>query len=178
MAHFATLSDVKAYANVTSSEFDGELTLMLDAAEDVVRSLIRPVSSSQVTERVTAHGGTVLLSGRPVGDVLLNGGAVTGFWVDAAAGLLHDVPTVYGPLTASYTVGNGNVPAAVTLATAIIAGHLFETQRMPGQMSDRPAGFGGLDGVPDMPVPGQGYALPNRAQQLLEPFMLPVGQIA
>src|SRR5690348_6643766 len=118
MAVFATLGDLKQHLNITSTADDGELGLMLDAAEDVVRSVVgQQFPGSTVTERVSNIGGTVILSGRPVDDVLLDGGAVSGYSVNRAAGLLHDVPHTGLPMTATYTVGGGGIPASITLAT-------------------------------------------------------------
>ena len=173
MAVLATIGDLKTHLNISSTADDGELTLMLDAAEDVVRSLIgSQFPGASVTERVTSVGGTVILAGRPVDDVQLNGGAVDGFTVNRAAGLLYDVPYTVGPLTATYTTGGGGIPASITLATLIIAAHLHETQRMPGLSRDSaPAGFGGADGVPDMGDVGRGFAIPRRAEELLRPHM-------
>ncbi len=169
MAVFATLGDLKAHLNLnlSSTANDGELALMLDAAEDVVRSLIgSQFPGVSVTERVVSVGGTVILSGRSVDDVQLNGGAVDGFTVNRAAGLLYDVPHTAGPLTATYTTGGGGVPAAITLATLIIAAHLWETQRgnAGGPVAAENADAFG-------PPPVAGYAIPNRARDLLARYV-------
>jgi hypothetical protein len=176
MAEFATLADVKEHTNVTAAASDAELTLMLDAAEDVVRSLVGSFAPTTVTERVTVVGGTVILSRSPSGPVTLttaDGTALTGFEENRTAGLLYDVPTYNGrTATASYPAGGGIVPASVTLATAIITEHLFETQRRPGFTSGTPAGFGGVDGVPDAGISNRtGFAIPHRAEELLRPWM-------
>lgn len=189
MGQFATLADVKKQINSTSSVNDDELTLMLDAAEERVASLVGSFDAVAVTERVTVHGGTVLLSQRPSGPVLLNGGAVTGFTTSPQAGVLYDVPygapcdvpfgmsydTPHsgGVLTATYTTaGDGTPPASVTLATAIIAAHLWDSQRgfapNPLQPPEDLAAFGGRPS----------FAIPNRAKELLEPYLLSSGQAA
>jgi hypothetical protein len=80
----------------------------------------------------------------------------------------------YGTYTVTYTSGRADLPAAIRLAVLIIAEHLFETQRRPGFTHRRPAGFGGADGIPDATNPvGTGYAIPSRAQELLQPYMMP-----
>lgn len=166
MAAFATLLDVKRHLNMTSTTHDDELQLMVDAATDVVVGLIgQDFTASVVSERVVARGGTVILSRRPiVGDVVLNGGAVTGFSLNRSAGLLIDVPYVYGPLVATYTVGDGLVPAAVSLATMVIASHLWESQRGTSPTALQAADTNEF-------VPGLGFTVPNRAKELLEPYM-------
>ncbi len=168
MAEFVTLADVKRHTNITASANDDELVTMLDAAEDIVRSLVGSFAAATVTERVTAAAGTVILSRPPARAVTLtyrDGTAITGFTVSAAAGLLHDVPVLNGTvLTASYPVGSGVVPASVTLATAIITAHLWETQR--GAASPSPLAPDGAG-----PGSGAGFALPNRARELLAPYI-------
>lgn len=174
---FASLDDVKAHLNITKTVDDDELTMMLDAADDVVASLVGSFDAAEVTERVASCGGTVLLARRPATEVTLadsSGGAITGFTVSSAAGLLYDVPWSCGPLTATYTAGDGLVPAAVSLATVIITANLWQTQRGPASSS------GPLAATPadDLSaIPGLGYAIPNRARELLQPY-LPSVQIA
>lgn len=181
MAEFATLEDVKKHLNMTSTANDDELGLMLDAAEDVVRSLVGSFAAVEVTEPVAVHGGTAILSRRPVvGDVVLSDESLTGFTVDREAGLLRNVGytasvgwAYWGTtqLTATYSTGGGVAPAAVELATLIIVGHLWETQRgtSPSALT--------LQGEDAGPTFGAGYAIPNRAKDLLAPY-LRSGQIA
>jgi hypothetical protein len=168
VAEFATLPDVKAHTNKTTAVDDGELTLMLDAAEDVVRPLVGSFAPVTVTERVAVTGGTVLLSRVPTGAVTLtdaDGTAVTGFVTSAEARVLYDVSTWRSHLTASYPAGPGTVPAAVTLATAIIAAHLWETQR---GTSPSALALQQPDADPGAVVVGAGHAIPDRAKELLE----------
>lgn len=171
MAEFASLADVKTHLNLTSSANDGELTLMLDAAEDVVRSIVGSFTAVAVTERVAATGGTVLLSRHPQGEVTLtrDGVAVDGFTTNSAAGLIYDVPSGYGQLVASYSAGPGVVPAAVKLATLIITSHLWETQR-----GASPSALSLQQPDADPFVGGVGFAIPNRARELLDPYIRPV----
>jgi hypothetical protein len=183
MSQFATLSDLKPHLNKQSSADDAELQVMLDAATEVVASYVGDYVSGAVSERVVARGGQVLLSRRPVvGDVTLTtvpgwgsltgwdsitsaGGQVTGHTVDAASGVVYDVAAC-GPLTATYTVGASTVPAAVTLATVIIAGHLYETQR-----GVAPTPLAPDQGDEFALTPGLGFAIPNRAKELIEPYV-------
>lgn len=171
MAEFASLEDLKTHLNVQSSDNDDELLLMLDAAGEMVGSLVGSFDAVAVTERVAANGGTtIVLSQRPTGSVTLTdywGNALTGFTVNAAAGLVYDVPSYTAPLTASYSAGDGTAPAAVRLATVIIAAHLWETQRGPAS----PSGPLAASADDFSTVPGLGYAIPNRARELLQPFV-------
>jgi hypothetical protein len=115
---FASPDDVKAHLNITKAINDDELGMMLDAAGDVVVSLVGSFDAEAVTERVTANGGTVVLARRP------------------ASG----VQTQRGPASSSG-------PLAATPADDLSA------------------------------IPGLGYAIPNRARELLQPY-LPSVQIA
>ena len=158
---------------------------MLDAAVDVVEGIIGPLTAKSVTETHRNVSSDVLVLRRmPVVDLvsvsmgsgsLVSSLPVDDFDLDADTGLLRraDGGWLSGSFTVTYSVGRPTVPAAVRLAILVIAGHLFETQRMPGfQSADSlPAGFGGLDGVPDARLPGLGYAIPNRAQELLTPYI-------
>ena len=171
MAEFASLADVKAHLNKASNVDDSELTLHLDAAEDIVRGLVGSFQSTAVAEAVAVVGGTALLSGRPVGEVTVadyDGVAIEGFTISADAGLLKGLPWDYRPITVTYTTGTDSVPASVTLGTALIAAHLWETQRGngPGALALQdptadPTAFAGV----------ASYAIPNRAKELLEPYV-------
>jgi hypothetical protein len=66
-----TLTDLKAHLNVTTSDDDGELADMLDAAVDVVEGIVGPITSKTVTETHYAMSSDVLVLRRmPVGDLL------------------------------------------------------------------------------------------------------------
>jgi hypothetical protein len=79
--------------------------------------------------------------------------------------LLTGMPFVMGPFEITYRVGRNPIPANIAQAARIILGHLWETQRgasgLPLQGSDD-SSF----------VPGFGYAVPNRALELLKPDSL------
>lgn len=162
---FITLGEVKAHANVTDNSHDDELDLFRGAAEEAVEGIIGPVRHRTVTETVRDPGGLVLLSQWPV----LSIDSVTAEGVDVtntpnvAAGMVE--VRAYGTVTITYTVGRAVVPDSVRVAALIIAEHLWTTQRgqAPSVFTD--------EGV--QPVPGMAYSIPNRATDLLRPYMLP-----
>jgi hypothetical protein len=168
----ASVVDLKQHLNMTSTTDDDELQLILDAAERVVTSIAGNWGGETVTESVPVVGGTAILSGRPGSPVLSNGLPVGGT-VDNAAGLITGLGGMYGSsqrLTVTYSVRGGTVPADILLATLIIAGHLWETQRgtAPSALAlQDPNGFGDTTSV------GLGFAIPNRAQELLAPYSRP-----
>lgn len=169
MAVFATLEQLKRHLNKTSSADDDELQDVLDAATEVVESLTGMAFGAEpVTERVTIARGVAVLSRRPViGPVSVDGSPVGEDSIDRPAGLVYDLHTYYRrSAEATYTAGNGVVPASVMLACLIIAGHLWDTQRgttlSPLSQQDLDTGQGFV---------GAGFAIPNRAKELLEPYL-------
>jgi len=162
----ASLADLKQHLNITSAASDDELQLMLDAAEDLVRSLVGDQALGSVTESVSVVGGTAILSRRPTGTVLVSGVPIGGA-VNAAAGLVTGLGSYYsGSLTVTYPVDSVQ-PASVLLATLIIAAHLWETQR--GTSPSALALQGDVD--PSAFAGGSGFAIPNRARELLAPYV-------
>ncbi|MFB8251721.1 hypothetical protein ACFC5H_08950 [Streptomyces rochei] len=73
----------------------------------------------------------------------------------------------------TYTAGRGEVPPTINLAARILLQHLWRTQYGASR------GLGSIGGGDDFsvtePVPGWGYAIPNRVLQLLEPYKVPPG---
>ena len=159
-----TVDEVKRHANITSSTSDTEIELMRDAAQDAVEGLIGPVLWRTVTQRISANGSTLVLNTLPVVSVTsltLNGSAVT--YTATDGGMLADV-TVTGDVVATYVAGRTQVPGAVRLAALIIAAHLWQTQlgSAPTQLQDD---------FSAVPTVGVGYAIPNRAADLLAPYL-------
>lgn len=182
-----TLDDLRRHNNQTSTADDLELQNHLDAAVEVVEGLIGPIGSpAAVTEtHYNVSGDVLVLRRMPVGalvSVSSRVGATTtaltlaDYELDAATGLVRVASGARfgGSYAVTYTTGRAVLPASVHLAVLIVAEHLWQTQRMPGMEQTMP-GFGGADGIPDAgsSVP-RGFAIPNRAQELLAPFMMPV----
>lgn len=181
-----TVDDLKTHLNLTDDTHDTELGTMLDAAIEVVEGLIGPLDLTPVTERHRhVNSDHIILQRMPVGSLTAVSSVtygvespytVTDFDLDTDTGILRSTYGYWltGDFAVTYTTGRYETPAAVRLAVLIIAAHLWETQRMPGfQSSDSlPAGFGGADGIQDASPIGTGYAIPNRALELLRPHLL------
>lgn len=166
---FITLGEVKAHANIPSSQtsHDVELDMIRGSAEEVVQGLIGPVLWRTVVEVVRPRSGAAILSTLPVQSVtsVVNDGAVvSGYTLNGRAGLVEGVET-RSALTVTYVAGRAVVPDAVRLAALIIAGHLWQTQR-----SGAPSALPSQDF--DVPM-GLGFAIPARALDLLQPYLLP-----
>jgi hypothetical protein len=148
-----------------------------------------PLVNRSVTERseMQSFQTVIPVRQRPLVSVTsitgASGGAIdisAGLDLDTNAGLIKrklGLP-FYGPffawlpqVTVVYVAGWGaSVPAAFSAAARIILQHLWEAQRGPLAMP--------MAGEPAVMVPGFGYAIPNRAAELLDgsqhgiPFMV------
>lgn len=176
-----TLEEAKEQLNITSSSSDVELQAYIDSLTAVVERYVGPVEQREVSETVEG-GAVVCLRRTPVVALtaftpLLTGGTsveVVDVVVDGSTGIVRRVDggrLTGGPWTVTYTAGRGEVPATINLAARMLLQHLWRTQN-----SARAPVFGGGDdfSVGD-PVPGFGFAVPNRVLQLLEPYRLPPG---
>lgn len=169
MADFVTVSDVKAQANIpaTDAAHDVELMRYAKAAQEVVESIVGRVIQVTATETVTTRTGSVSLANAPilsVTSVTSNGVAVTDYKRVDGYALLTGLPT--GDVTVVYTAGRASAPFAVQVAGAIIGAHLWDSQR-----GNAPSA---MPAMLDTFVPtGSGFAIPNRAMELLSPFILP-----
>lgn len=175
-----TLDDLKAHLNDTGGADDAELLPMLDAAVEVVEGIAGPLSAGDVTE---THYGVasrlLVLRKAPVSAVAAvsvtpAGGVATAWTADAYTldgdlGALRSVAGMFfGDVTVTYTVTPVATPAAVSLAILVVAAHLWETQRGAG-----PSPIPGQPDSGEVFAPGVGYAIPNRARELLTPFIVP-----
>lgn len=95
--------------------------------------------------------------------------------VDGPTGVIRrlDGGRFYGPLRIVYVAGRAIIPANLSSASRIILQHLWRTQY--GASRGLSGVGGGDDYLVTEPIPGFGYAIPNRALQLLEPDRLPPG---
>ena len=178
------LQDAKDMLNIpqTVTTSDSEIQSFIDTIESSLRSYTGgPVVNRTITgERAEMmdYQTVIAVRQRPLVSVTsitsASGGAIdisAGLDLDANAGLIRrklGLP-FYGPffswlpqVTVTYVAGWGTeVPAAFNTAARIILAHLWDTQHGP---SVRPS-MGGMD----LTTPqGFGYAIPNRAAELLE----------
>jgi hypothetical protein len=170
-----SLADAKAHLNITSTAHDDELRGWIEAVTAAVEYFTGPVVIRTVVEDHTANRASVLALRQPpvlsltsVSPVLAGG---TSYAVDgldvSSTGIVCSLAgnTFYGPLRVTYVAGRRVVPAAITSAARIILQHLWRTQQGPGRPQ---RGIDDFDVTE--PIPGLGYAIPNRAVQLLDPY--------
>ncbi|WP_435252034.1 head-tail connector protein [Streptomyces tendae] len=179
-----TLEDAKAQLNTKSDVDDTELQAYIDSVTAVIEEFVGPVEPREVTEQHDAgHGRRVLvLRTMPVLSLtsvtpLLVGGVsypVDGLVLDEESGEVRrrNGGSFRGLLQVVEQAGRLSVPSTINLAARMLVQHLWRTQR--------PSRGGGLAGGGDdysvaSPIPGFGYAVPNRVLELLQPYRLPPG---
>ena len=172
-------ADAKKHLNKTSTGDDDEIRAMNEAVTAAVEWYVGPVVVRTVVED---HNVTVAqaLALRQVPALeltsvtaVLSGGTsydVDDLDLNGASGIVRrkDGGLLYGPLRVTYPAGRRVVPAAITLGARIILQHMWRTQQGPGRPQ---LGVGDFDVTE--PIPGLGYAVPNRALQILSPYQLP-----
>jgi len=177
-----TLDEAKAQLDIDSSAHDTELQVYLDALPAAIEGYVGVIEQRAVTDIVEGCGPTLSVLHPPVLTVTALSGALTGgtvydvdtLHVNGPAGIIRRLDGGHftgGPFTVSYTAGRATVPPTIKLAALILLQHLWRTQYGASRVPS-----GGADdwSVTD-PIPGFGYAVPNRVLQLLEPFKLPPG---
>ncbi|MFE1550578.1 head-tail connector protein [Streptomyces sp. NPDC058718] len=172
-----TLAEAKAQLDIQTTTSDTELQAYIEAITSAVEGIVGPVENREVVELVEARGPTMTLLQAPVVSLtsfvpVLDGGTaldVAGLHLYGAIGEVRRKSGgsfCGGPWTATYTAGRGTVPPTINLAARILLQHLWRTQ----YGAARGNVGGGDDYDVNEPIPGFGYAIPNRVLQLLEPF--------
>lgn len=175
-----SLANAKAQLNITSNRSDDEIRGWLESVTDLVAQFTGITVRRSFTDLITlppSGARAFVLKHSPVisltsvdGDT----GAVASLDVDSATGVVRPVSggLVSGSFRVTYSAGRAEIPAPIRGAALIILQHLWRTQR---NASRGPVPGGGSDFSVSEPIPGLGYAIPNRALQLMEPYRLPPG---
>ena len=176
-----TLNEAKAQLDIETNGDDAELQAYIDAVTVPIENLVGVVEQREVTETVNGAGTILCLLKTPAVALVsvtpqLTGGVpldVAQLHLDGATGIVRHLNGGRfhgGPWTVTYSAGRAEIPATVTLAARILVQHLWRTQ------------YGGARGQGSSddyavtePIPGFGYAIPNRVLQLLEAHKLPPG---
>ncbi|MFD5975564.1 hypothetical protein [Streptomyces bacillaris] len=178
-----SLADAKRHLKMPPgrSDQDDEIRGWTESITRGIEGMCGPVVVRTVTERHhVRRAATVALQHTPVLELVsvtpVQGGgpgyAVDDLDLDPDTGVVRrlDGGTLTGLLLFTYTAGRPVVPANITAAARIIVQHLWRTGQGPGRPQ---IGTGDFDVTE--PITGFGYAIPNRALQLLEPDRLPPG---
>ncbi|MGW6295167.1 hypothetical protein [Streptomyces sp. NPDC055058] len=178
-------ADAKKHLNIpiSSTGDDEEIRDWNAATAMIVEHFVGPVARRTVTERHSfTAAATRVLRQVPALELLTVAPVLTGgtSYDPAALDLDGDTGTVqrldggllYGPLRFTYTAGRAVVAPNIAQAGRIILQHLWRTQRGSAR---GPVIAGGDDYNVTEPIAGLGYAIPNRALELMEPDRLPPG---
>ena len=178
------LQDAKDMLNIpqATTTSDAELMAFIATVETSLEGMTGgPLVNRSITERAELTDGYTVLQvrQRPLVSVTSIVSVASGLPIDISAGLDIDVNAgtirrklgypFYGPyfvwlpaMSITYVAGWGTtVPAAFNLAARIIVQHLWMTQHGP---SARPS----MGGDETVTLPGWGFAIPNRAAELLD----------
>ena len=177
-----TLAAAKRQLKLDGNDrYDVELELYIEALTPVIEGHVGAVEQRQVTQHATVHNGALMLFTTPIVSVDTVASLGNAALLDPStlrverAGVVRrrdGAPIPAGPWEVTYTVGReAPVPATIRLAALLLLQHLWRTQTA----TRGPVLGGGDDFSVTEPIPGFGYAVPNRVVQLLEPFKLPPG---
>ncbi|MDK0520387.1 hypothetical protein [Streptomyces sp. ML-6] len=180
-ATILSLADARQHLNLTTGRDDAEVQFWNAATTRAVEYYVGPVVPRVFIEQHDVRdAAAVVLLRTPViavtaVDSVPSGAAypVDGLAVDESTGELFrlDGGRMAGRLRITYRAGRTAVTENITAGARIILEHLWLTQRgSRGGLAG-----GGQDYSVTEPIPGLGYAVPNRALQLLEPDRLPPG---
>jgi hypothetical protein len=170
--YIISLAAAKAALNIpaTSTGDDEEIRALIEAVTAVVEDYRKEaVVRRTVVERISARGSSsILLKTAPVISVtsVASGSTTwTGLTVDPDLGEVSSAGAPFtGDLTVTYVAGRAVIPANFVEAAKVIVKHLWAVQQTPG-MGSRVMGVGGDD--ISAGIAGLGFALPNRAAELL-----------
>ncbi|MFJ4712719.1 head-tail connector protein [Streptomyces sp. NPDC088785] len=176
-----TLDEAKAQLDIESDVDDVELEVYIDGLTAPIENLVGVVEERTVTETVQGTGATLVLLKTPAIALVSITPQVTGgslldvaqLHLDGATGVVRPLTggCFYGgPWTVTYTAGRAEIPPTIRLAARMLLQHLWRTRYGSARGQS-----GADDWSVSEPVPGFGYAIPNRVLQLLEAYKLPPG---
>lgn len=171
------LDEAKAYLRITNAVDDSQLTGTINAAETIIAARIGPLEPTPVTRRVHMHGRALVVDPPAVSltSVVDDGGTaldVAALYLDPETGVItyNDGSDFVGRyFTVTYERGRETCPDDLLEAVRALVKHLWSPRR---GTAGRP-GASASDGPSDS-LPGAGYLLPFRVEQLLAPY-LPTG---
>jgi len=171
--YILSMAEAKKALNipVTSTTDDEEIRALIAAVAYVVEDYRKEAVVRRVIVEQISTGSTrsLLLGKSPVISVTsVSDGTTTrttGWVVDSELGEVTSTGTPFsGDLTVTYVAGRSVIPANFIEAAKVIAKHLWGVQQTAG-MGSRVFGVGGDD--ISAGIAGLGFALPNRAAELL-----------
>jgi hypothetical protein len=176
-----SLADMKRRLRLTATdEFDQDIREFGLAITGVVEKLAGAIVVRTIVERQRAGGMFIALNKRPVYQPATQPYQIVAMTPVLTYGLVYDLslltvdmdlgmirhsaglPFIYGPYDMTYTVGRQPAPDNAILAASIILRHLWAIERPDGVRG------GGAVPVEDDVTMMYGFAIPNRAIEILE----------
>ncbi|OLZ72570.1 hypothetical protein AVW11_04035 [Streptomyces amritsarensis] len=183
-----SLADGRRHLQIPAGDTsaDEQLREWLESVTELVEGLCGPcVRRTVVEDHTIGRGGAAGVALRRTPVLSVTSAAVVQTGGESYAAVSLDVDSngvlrrldggrLYGPLLrVTYVAGRTIVPANLSSAARIILQHLWRTQY--GASRALSGLGGGEDFAVTEPIAGFGYAIPNRALQLMEPHRLPPG---
>lgn len=176
-----SLERLAEFVNITDPPTIQRLQEFLDASLLTITQRCGPPAGTVVAEQVHARDGVLVLSERPVQELVTvmddRGGEVSieGARISRRSAVVRLSRPMTCEFDVTYKAGWDPYPADLEMAVYIVADHLWETQR------GRSGSFAALHGLDDdAPVGGdashfvlRGFALPRRAMELTRPYIKP-----
>lgn len=182
------LADAKGLLRITKPDFDADIRLFIASITRFIDRYCGTVAPVQVTERHESGGRILMLrkppvfqpAGQPYPIVSITPVLTYGvpypdlslITVDKTNGeMRHTVglPWYYGAYDVAYWTGRVATTENIQMATEIMLKHLWALERNNG----RPTGF--TPSASDDTTVMYGFAIPNRALEILEPDRVPAG---
>jgi hypothetical protein len=182
-----SLADAKKLLRVTVTMFDDDLRFFCESVTSFIDKYCGPMVPRLVTERHTAGARTLMLRQIPVYQPAGNLYPIVSITpvltygvpypdlsllsVDKASGeVIHTIglPFFYGEYDVSYWAGRSYIKPNVLLGAQVILKHLWAMERGGSRPTTTP---GAADDVSIL----WGFAIPNRALELLESDRAPAG---
>lgn len=178
--YLISLTDAKRALNmdVADTSNDEEIRALLEGVTATVENyrgetIVRRTVTEYVSGRRQVTRRRLVLTRPPVISLTsvirpydaFTWAATDAILVDPNSGIIVSYGTpFYGDMVVTYLAGYAVIPGNYVEAAKIILRHLWETQQTPG-MASPVFGSGGSDVTPG--IAGMGYAIPNRAAELL-----------
>lgn len=181
-----SLADAKAALNIVgTTTFDAKIMQYVRSLTGFIEKYCGPVNVRTFTERVYAGGMSIVLNKTPVLEAPMQVTQILSITPVLTYGLIYDIsqltvdyrngivrhtaglPFIYGPYDVAYSAGRTIVPDAILLGAEAILKHQWQQERGG-------AGQVGSFGTDDVTVMW-GFAVPNRALEILEPERTQMG---
>lgn len=179
-----SLSDAKKTLNISSTvtKNDDEIRDLIESTTDAIEFMCGPVVRQTIVEKHDGGSSLVLrespvISVTSIVPVLTSGTTylMSECDLDSLTGEIIRLSgaNFKGPLRVSFVAGRVPIPAAIRDGGRIILKHLWATQNGQGGLPSFLADTDMRREMASAVVPGLGYAIPNRAIELLQPFFRP-----